>query len=790
MNDPFDYATVNVGEFPAEARCNGTAFIGLPFPVTLFPDITGRTLQVKQLTVDAIAELIRSTHGATKADLPLLKLASFGDQKTREGSLRNDANALSVFGVEVDYDDEKIPFDAAMTRLREAQVEAIAYTSPSHTPETPRWRVLFPLSEQIKPSERKALVDRAQAILRFAKLDPRSWTLSQAFYYGVSAAAPEFRCETTRGLRLDMVDGYDLEPVDDEVIGKGFDFWRSAIGDHEGGAGFRKPIHNAIACFIGKHGASCNTDWLRRELERVIRKAQQIPRPKFTKDDHVASLDKLIEWTIERERQKPQKRKQAQGLASIAEGVGVFHTPDGTGFVDVEVNGHRETWAVKSKHFKRWLAHRFYKDSGDPAKRDALDQAVELTEARARFDAVEREVFLRVARVGDAIYLDLADDNWRVVKIDGDGWRVVDDPPVRFRRTDGMLPLPLPVGGGSLDELRAFVNLDDEDFKFGVAWMLAAAGGVGPYPILVITGEHGAAKTSTGNRLQGVIDPHVPMSRKLPRDDRDLYIAAHNAHCLHFENISSLPAWVSDTLCSLATGGGFATRTLYDDNNETIFRGMRPIVMDGIVDLVERPDLADRALNLTLGEITEEERRTEEDINTAWESAHPRVLGALLDVLSHGLTRLATTKLDKLPRMADFARWIAACETAMWDADTFGTLYEENRKESLNDTTEADPFVDEIRKFLIKQPWRDYGSDGLPFGADHWVGTATDLLIALEGGIAFEVKHTREWPKGARAVSAALKRNAAGLRQLGITVTHDRTDNQRTIKLAQTKKVE
>ncbi len=154
----------------------------------------------------------------------------------------------------------------------------------------------------------------------------------------------------------------------------------------------------------------------------------------------------------------------------------------------------------------------------------------------------------------------------------------------------------------------------------------------------------------------------------MPREDRDLFIAASNGHVLAFDNVSGLPAWISDTLCRLATGGGFAVRQLYTDQDEVLFDAARPVILNGIEDIVTRPDLADRAVFLTLEPIPEERRRPEEELWAAFEAERPRILGVLLDAVAEGLKRLPRDPLPRLPRMADFALWATACETALWPA--------------------------------------------------------------------------------------------------------------------------
>jgi hypothetical protein len=275
---------------------------------------------------------------------------------------------------------------------------------------------------------------------------------------------------------------------------------------------------------------------------------------------------------------------------------------------------------------------------------------------KAHFDAPERAVHIRVAGLDGKIYLDLGDETWRAVEIDATGWRVIDNPLVRFRRASGMQPLPTPVLGGSITRLRSFLNVQsDTDFVLVVAWALAVLRNRGPYPVLAMSGEQGSAKSTFSAILRAPLDPNTAPLRALPREDRDLFIAACNGHVLAFDNVSGLPAWISDTLCRLATGGGFAVRQLYTDQEEVLFDAARPVILNGIEDIVTRPDLADRALFLTLEPIPEDRRRPEAELWAAFEAERPRILGALLDAVVEALKRLPETHLPKLPRMADFA---------------------------------------------------------------------------------------------------------------------------------------
>jgi hypothetical protein len=288
----------------------------------------------------------------------------------------------------------------------------------------------------------------------------------------------------------------------------------------------------------------------------------------------------------------------------------LFHTATGTAFSDLLVDGHRETWPIRSQRFKSWLRRSHYRATGMAASPATIRMELDLLEARAQFDGPERPVHLRVAEHAGQIYLDLADADWRTVEIGPDGWRVIACPPVRFRRPAGMLPLPVPEPDGSIEELECLLNLPSRnDFVLVVAWLLAAVRSAGPYPLLAISGEQGSAKTVLSKLLRALVDPNVAPVRAVAREERELMIAANNGHLLAFDNLSALSPWLSDALCRLATGGGFAVRRLYRDDDEVLFQAARPTLLNGIEDVVTRPDLADRAIFLTLGPIMDERRR-------------------------------------------------------------------------------------------------------------------------------------------------------------------------------------
>jgi hypothetical protein len=191
----------------------------------------------------------------------------------------------------------------------------------------------------------------------------------------------------------------------------------------------------------------------------------------------------------------------------------LFHTADLVGYADMTIDGHRETWPIRSKGFRSWLLYEYYLATGSAPAGEALRLAIETLDAKARYEGPTLNIYLRVGGEGDKIYLDLCDKEWRAVEIDRKGWRVVSRPPIRFRRAPGMLSLPTPVKGGNIDELRPFVNVKGGDFVLLVSFIVAALRDRGPYPGLGLKGEEGSAKSTLAKLTRDLIDPHKVRAR-------------------------------------------------------------------------------------------------------------------------------------------------------------------------------------------------------------------------------------------------------------------------------------
>jgi hypothetical protein len=462
-------------------------------------------------------------------------------------------------------------------------------------------------------------------------------------------------------------------------------------------------------------------------------------------------------------------------------GTSLFHSQQGAPFADVIVSNHRVSWQLTSPEFEDWLLHQFFLEQRRAPTASAMRNAIRSLSAHAKFEGDQHDVHLRAADAGGRIYLDLGDEEWRAVEIDEVDWRVVEKPPVRFRRTPGMRPLPLPRRGGSIHQLRRFVNLNESDFILLVGVLLDALRPGEPHPALYLAGDEGTAKSTLARIVRLLTDPSSTPLRTLPANVRDLFVSAHSNYALSFDNISKITPAVSDGLCQISSGSGFGIRKLYTDSAEFLVDGSRPVVLNGLANSITRSDLADRAVVLNLAPIKQEGRRSEAEFWNDFEAERPHIFGAMLDALVHGLREEPRVRphLHRLPRMADFVIRSVACEGAFAAEGAFLRAFEASAVETTETLIEHDCVATAVRAFMIER--------------NSWDGTATQLLLELTNRDRTEAQVSKwaSWPRNPSLFSNHLRTVAASLRKVGIEISFDKkTPDRRRTRIIELSKIE
>lgn len=472
---------------------------------------------------------------------------------------------------------------------------------------------------------------------------------------------------------------------------------------------------------------------------------------------------------------EPNERKSAATQivdAVLKENDGVtelWHTSEGSCHISIRYDEKRfEHRSLKSKETKQWLGGLYYAKTNNVANPSSIMAAITVLEGYA-MNGPMYSTNIRVAEGDNAIYIDLGDDTWEAIRVTKEGWDIIKNPPVKFQRHRGLQPLPRPERGGSIDELRGILNIEDGNLWLLVkGWLIGTLSPRGPYAILAIAGEQGSAKTWLEKILRTTIDPNALPVRRPPGNTEDLMIAANNNWIVTFDNLSWIKAKLSDDLCNLATGGGLSKRELYSDSDETIFHVCRPMILNGIEDVVTRQDLLDRSIYITMPRIPDGRRRPEADLMKLFQEMHPKILGALLDAAVLGLQKKDTIKAEGLPRMADFAKWAVAALGE--EGPEFLAAYKANRDHAIKDSLEGDPVVIGLRAYFEEKHGSKHGS---------WSGTATELLGLLNAITGYAYKRPPAgWPRAPNVLSGNLRRLAPALRKVGITVEFGRDEAQ------------
>jgi putative DNA primase/helicase len=513
--------------------------------------------------------------------------------------------------------------------------------------------------------------------------------------------------------------------------------------------------------------------WTKEQTASLIASAQPIGGAQKTTGGGKASGEKT--------RRAPAR----DGLVALTENCDFWHSPEQVAYVTYPVNDHRENWPVRSKPFQRWLTGQAYRKNGAVPGAQAVEDVLRFLEGKAIEDGPERKPWRRTGEREGNIYIDLGDPLWRVIEIRPGGWSTLDTHDLPCVRAPAMLALPEPVSGEETGELYPFVNVvREEDFKFVLAWLIAALRPRGPYPILLIQGEQGSGKSILSRLLRSVVDPNIAPIRATPKDEEDLLVAATNGHVLALDNVSKIGPEMADALCRVSTGGGFSTRVKYTNSEEHVVWTSNPIIANGIPSLAERPDLASRALIVHLAAIPDDKRKPEDEHFADWARVAPGVLGTICDALARALVNLPKTKLTRSGRMADFVKLIEAAAPALaWIPGSFEQAYSENRADLEGAAFEGDPLAVAIERFLLEAQ-----------SGRTWQGSATKLLAQLNSAVcpAAEgnelivpegLRRSRSWPQTAQGVGNRLDRVIPLLRSRGIIVER-RHSGERTITIA------
>lgn len=462
----------------------------------------------------------------------------------------------------------------------------------------------------------------------------------------------------------------------------------------------------------------------------------------------------------------------------------LWHDKQGDAYATIPCGEHQENWKIspRNRAFRRILNKKIFDITGEPAEDRELAKICGLLEAHA-LEGKQHATYRRVGEHEGHIYIDRCDAIWSAIKVGADGWSDEPRPPVKFLRSRGALPLPLPQqppeGETARSLLEPFVNVDSSGMALFLAALVAAMRPRGPFPVLQFIGEKGSGKTTGARLFQSVVDPTAAGIRAEPKSVRDFAIGVSGAWVTTYDNQSHVRSELADAFCRCSTGGAFAARALYTDDEEAIFEFARLIILTSITDITPQSDLLERSVLLQFLAIADGGRRSEKKFWSAFEEVRPYVLGALLNAVSSALAKLPEIEAREnvsLSRMADFEQWAeAASEGLGLKEGEFAEAYKASREMASQDARDAACLIEVLVEKLKVQK--------------ELTGTATQLLANFELGRQDLIKKS-DWPKNNRALSAQLKSLVPDLRAIGITAEQRKVGNEKIWTIVNTKWVD
>lgn len=453
----------------------------------------------------------------------------------------------------------------------------------------------------------------------------------------------------------------------------------------------------------------------------------------------------------------------------------LFHDHHNTPFCRIQQSDVKVTMPIKSRPFRAWLSKLLWEDEEKAPSTEGVYGAINVLEAMAFFEGKEYVLYNRVAPGDEGFWIDMADDKWRAIHVTAKGWRIVEDPPILFKRYSHQKPLVEPVAGGDPWTLLDFMNVNAEDKATRLVLMCAVVSYLIPqipHVILVLHGIQGSGKTMLFKLVRSLIDPSSVDVLSMPRNEKERVQQLDHHWCAFYDNITGLPTWISDTLCRAATGGGFTKRELYTDDDDIIYNFKRCVGLNGINIAAQRGDLLDRSLLVGLADISKEKRRTEAQLLAEFEGCKAEILGGVLDALVKAIQHYPHVQPDRLFRMADFTRWGCAIALGLGKtANEFLDAYEAKVRDQIKEAAHASPVATVLLDFVE--------------GRVKWEGTPTNLHVVLTEHAKMLNISTRQkaWPKAPHILSRKLNELIPSLKQLGVDIVTNRKGEGRIISI-------
>lgn len=467
---------------------------------------------------------------------------------------------------------------------------------------------------------------------------------------------------------------------------------------------------------------------------------------------------------------------QARFPHNLPKNTGLFLGQNSKAYIVIKGTANPSVLAVGSKKANN-LIRKFGQVEGVSLRKGDLNDINHILQAEAETSGIINYVWYRVAKIPGGVEIDIGDEKHTRVRITkGKVELVSKGSDTLFYRTQVSQPMVLPAEVGDLDLLKKYLNLNPVQMLLLIAWLSYTLAhpkvSTSKFLILVLQGNQGSGKSFLSWIILLLLDPSIVGVQILPSNSKDLSIAAQNAHVLCYDNLRQFSQFMSDVLCTAATGGSISNRQLYSDADQNVLQLHVALVLNGIHSFIEQPDLAQRCLPLTLLPFNESKRKSEAQLKRELLEDLPAIMRGLFDLIAQVFTYLPTVEVTNPERMIDFVQWLAAMEQAHGSrAGDYQAIYSDVLNQGQLDAILDNSLAAVVLDFAQVQ---EKGT---------WDGTPADLLIALNKLVTQDTKRSREWPQNPISLSKRLHPLQASLSTQGVNVEFGR-GKHRTIKIA------
>jgi energy-coupling factor transporter ATP-binding protein EcfA2 len=459
----------------------------------------------------------------------------------------------------------------------------------------------------------------------------------------------------------------------------------------------------------------------------------------------------------EKKRKKVKPENSEQWMKEYTSEWEFFTTHSNENYVKAKISGGYNIFGIENKYLVSLIKLAYKEECGCDLKNKEVNNFLENASTKAKRDNQRQDIGYRVAQDSvDNIYVDLMNTKREIIKINASGWSSVDNCPIHFSRPNESKAIATPDGSENLELLRNFINLDDDDYKLLLVWLVFSFFLKFDIPPLYLLGTAGSGKSTLLSFIHHLIDPRQDIHKSIPDNERDLAVIAKNSHLLCFDNISDVSQKKSDFLCKIATGGAFSRRKLYTDSDTVNFYYKKPVILSGINDFVKSPDLLDRVIRLSAQPITPEARK-DKKLSDEFTNSTPQILGGLYTLVSKVLSKKDDTECTYISRMPDFERIGHKVETIMaWEKGSFCQILKDNQEFQARQSSETDAFFETVLKFAAQEK--------------KWKGSPTELLNELNKLAPEKVTSNKEWPGNGNMTSRKLNRISPSLTKCGVRI--------------------